>query len=203
MVDDAVDATGTRAGKVLRVSANASEPLRLPLLTVQNPPVTANFYALAGQVKYEGVDGTGYLEMWNTFPPLAGGSERSFFSRTLGVGTGDSMDGFRGTSGWRPVILPFNSTEAGARPMRLTVNLVLPAGGTVTLSPLRLVQYHYETGRPGALVSPHAPGRPDWQTPAASVAAVFLMAAGAWGVWYVLSRRRAAEWRRMAARDVS
>ena len=201
VIDAPADASGSIPGKVLRVSANKTEPLRLPLLTVPNPPVTADFYALSGQVRYEGMDDRGYLEMWSTFPALPGGPERSFFSRTMGETTDNPMEGFRGTSGWRPVILPFNASAAKARPIRLTVNLILPAGGTVYLSPLRLAQYHYGTG-PVTLSTPHAPARPGWKLPT-TIVAVFLMAAGILGAWHAVNRRRAAEWRRLAAHAAS
>ncbi|MBE7211257.1 MAG: hypothetical protein INR65_09585 [Gluconacetobacter diazotrophicus] len=174
--------------------------MKLPLLTVPHPPVTADFYALAGQVKYEAVDGTGYLEMWSRFPALPGGTERAFFSRTLGV-SGDPMDGFRGTSPWRPVVLPFNSTGAGTRPDSLMVNLVLPAGGTVYLSPLRLVQYHYGSGGTPALLPASGRWQPGWLLLAA--AAVLLAALAGWVGWRAAQRRRAVEWRRMAAHDAS
>ena len=196
------DAAGM-TGKVLRISANKTEPLRLRLLAVPNPPVTANFYAVAGQVKYEGVDGVGYLEMWNTFPSNApGGPERSFFSRTTGETMGDAMDGLRGTSDWRPVILPFNAAGAGARPTSLTVNLVLPAGGTVYLAPLRLTQYNYGLGQSVASSATGSRWRPEWKVPVA-VAVVFLVVAIGLTAWRGLRRRRAAEWRRMAAHDAS
>ena len=202
LVDAPADAAGI-TGKVLRINANKTEPLSLRLLTLPNPPVGADFYAVAGQVKYEGMDRVGYLEMWSTFPPNApGGQERSFFSRTLGETTGDAMDGFRGTSTWRPVILPFNAAGAGARPTSLLVNLILPAGVTVYLAPMRLAQYHYGAGRTAAPTAVNAAGWPGWKLPAA-VAAVFLAIISGWMIWRTVGRRRAAEWRRMAAHDAS
>ena len=203
LVDAPADAVGKVTGKVLRVSASKTEPLRLRLLTVPNPPVTADFYAVAGQVKYEDVEGSGYLEMWNTFPAAApGGQERSFFSRTLGEMAGDPMESFRGTSAWRPVILPFNAAGAGARPTGLTINLVLPVGGTVYLAPMHLAQYHYGSGQPGSAPGTNGPWRPGWKEPLAA-AAVFLAVAAGLAAWRGSRRRRAAEWRRMAAHDAS
>jgi hypothetical protein len=50
------------------------------------------------------------------------------------------MGSLEGSSGWRPMLLPFDATGAQP-PTMLTVNLVLPGRGTVQLGPLRLVQY--------------------------------------------------------------
>ena len=111
------------------------------------------------------------------------------------------MESFRGTSGWRPVILPFNAAGAGSRPTGLTVNLILPAGGTVFLAPLHLAQYHYGSG-PLALPAANTPAWTGWKI-LTTVAAVFLAAATGLMAWRGSRRRRAAEWRRMAAHDAS
>ena len=205
---DAV-AAGIR-GPLLRITNPDDKPLRVPRLVVNAPPVTADFYALNGQVRYEDVSGDGFLEMWSTFPPaVAGGGKRSWFSRTLGETDTDPMMRLRGTSGWRPVILPFNaaglgghadSGNNGAHPVQLTVNLVLPSHGTVTLSTLRLAQYRYGAGAGGLNTWPAAL-RAHW-LPVALGAAVLLAAVAGWSLRIRRARqRRAAEWRRMAAQD--
>jgi hypothetical protein len=105
-----------------------------PLLRLDRPGVTKARYALAGEVRYEGVEGTGYLEMWSGF-----GAKGRFFSRTLAP-SGPSQ-GFSGSSPWRPFVLPFDATGAEAPLESLTVNLALPGRGTVHLGRLRLLQY--------------------------------------------------------------
>lgn len=91
---------------------------------------TSHIYMLTGEIKYEGVEGIGYLEMWSYFKD--GGM---YFTRTLGVGgpTGQMT----GTSPWREHRLPFMS-KPGYLPERITVAVVLPGKGKVWLKPLTL-----------------------------------------------------------------
>lgn len=105
---------------------------RLHIYTLENPSVTQYRYAIRGQVRYEGVEGQAYLEMWSHFP------QGTFFSRTLGSGP---MKSLSGSCDWRPFVLPFYNKEGGPPPQKLVVNLVLPGRGTVYVGPLRLVQY--------------------------------------------------------------
>jgi hypothetical protein len=124
------------------------------LLTLDRPPITKVRYAVVGDVRYEGLEGTGFLEMWSTFP-----GKGSFFTRTLAVS--GPMQSLSGSSPWRPFVLPFDSTGAGA-PEKLVVNVALPGRGTVWVGPLRLVQYadnEAQTGAGGAWWGPRAAGR--------------------------------------------
>jgi hypothetical protein len=118
----------------LKVDHRDAAPRTVRLLTVERPPITSPRYAVVGSVRYEAVQGTAYLEMWNVFPN--GGR---FFSRTLG--TSGPMGLLTGSSGWRPFILPFLNQESAPPPLVLEVNLVLPGPGTVHLSPVRLIQF--------------------------------------------------------------
>jgi hypothetical protein len=113
--------------------ASAPGPRTIPLLALPRPGITRARYALVGQVRYEGVEGAGYLEMWSEIP-----GQGRFFTRTLG--DAGPMARIEGSSAWREFALPFDATGAPA-PSRLTVNLVLPGRGSVALGPLRLVQY--------------------------------------------------------------
>lgn len=125
---------------VLKLINTNDTPLQVHLIKMLSPKITTEFYAVEGQLKYEGVRGQGYLEMWNYFPAeKAGGPERGYFSRTLGA-SGD-MGQITGTTDWRRFMLPFNRTGAGAPPTRLEINLFLPSQGTVYLSSVKLVQY--------------------------------------------------------------
>jgi hypothetical protein len=118
----------------LRVEGPPGQAVRVMVLTIDRPAISRARYALSGQVRYEDVRTAGHLEMWNHFPN--GGR---YFSKTLAK-TGP-MRPLAGTSGWRPFVLPFFNDEHAPPPTRLTLTVVLPAGGRVDLGPLRLVQY--------------------------------------------------------------
>lgn len=104
------------------------------VLTIEKPGVTKATYALVGEVKYEGVEGVGHLEMWNYFPN--GGR---FFSRTLA--DRGAMAALKGTSDWRPFVVPFYTGDETKQPNRITLDVVLPGKGKVSLGTIRLVQY--------------------------------------------------------------
>ena len=115
----------------LKIDGSA-QPSSVTVLTIERPAIKAPRYALTGQVRYDGVQGIGYLELWSHFPD--GGQ---YFSRTLGE-NGPMMK-LQGGSGWRPFMLPFDATGAPP-PTRLVFNVVLPGRGTVYLGPLQLVE---------------------------------------------------------------
>ena len=140
-------------GSVCEIVNATSTPLRRTLLTIQAPTITADFYRLDGEIRYSDVEGDSYLEMWSTFPPAKpGGTERSFFSRTLA--SENQMGKLHGTSDWRAFVLPFDATGAGAHPTRLTVNLVLAGKGTVAIGGIKLWQT-------GSSATGPAPGNPE------------------------------------------
>ena len=62
----------------LRAESSEAGGRTVALVVLDDPGVTTDRYALTGKVRYEGVEGTAYLEMWNV---LANGQQ--FFSRTL------------------------------------------------------------------------------------------------------------------------
>jgi hypothetical protein len=114
----------------LKVESASSAPSVATVLTIEAPRITGPRYVLSGQVRYEGVEGTGYLEMWSYFP---GGGQ--YFTRTLGK-EGPMMK-LSGTAEWRAFALPFNASGQPP-PMRLVVNVVLEGRGTVYVSELTL-----------------------------------------------------------------
>jgi hypothetical protein len=101
------------------------------LWVVESPAIADDRYAITGTVAYEGVEGEGYLEMWSQFPD---GSR--YFSRTLGPA--GLLGKLSGSSAERAFALPFVLPPDGPRPVRLEVNVVLPAGGRATVRGLRL-----------------------------------------------------------------
>lgn len=125
---------------VLEIVHEQDGPLQINLLTITNPPITTQTYAIRGEIEYQNARGDSYLEMWNYFSAAEPGlPEARYFSRTLGD-SGD-MAKIRGTSAWRPFSLPFNSQGAKGPPTRLEINLALAGSGTVRIRPLELVQF--------------------------------------------------------------
>jgi len=110
----------------------------VPILRIEKPPLTALVWAIEGDLRYEGVAGDGYLEMWSIF------ADGRYFSRTLGEG--GPMGRLSGSSDWRPFVLPFSSRAGMPPPVALEVNLVLPGAGTVEIGALRLVQQAADEG---------------------------------------------------------
>ncbi|HEY7502613.1 MAG TPA: hypothetical protein VH700_00835 [Gemmatimonadales bacterium] len=119
----------------LKIEGGPGGPVTIAI--IERPAVKGPRYAVTGQVRYEGVEATGYLEMWNHFPN--GGQ---YFSRTLA--DAGPMRKLQGSSGWRRFTLPFDATGAPP-PTRLVINVVLPGRGSVYFGPLQLVE-----GVPGA-----------------------------------------------------
>ena len=96
------------------------------LMISDSPRVTSNDYLVRGRVKYDGVVGDGYLELLNHF-----GEKETYFTRTMS--SSGAMKKLNGTSEWREFELPFHA-NSGMKPQRLTLNVVLPGQGTVTVS---------------------------------------------------------------------
>jgi hypothetical protein len=106
-------------------------PSTTTILIVSEPSISSPHYAVRGKVKYEGVAGDGYLELWNDFE-----SAGKYFTRSLAPW--GQMKKLSGSSGWRSFELPFYA-ERGMRPKQLTLNVVLPGAGKVTVSQTTLV----------------------------------------------------------------
>jgi len=103
------------------------------LVTIDHPPVAGPAFRVAGDVRYEGVEGQGYVEMWTMLPNGA-----RYFTRTLAPA--GPLETLHGDSKWRRFELPFQLGDSGPAPARLEINVVLPGGGTVWIGPLRLEQ---------------------------------------------------------------
>lgn len=125
---------GSSGGAWLEVRNGEDRPLQVRLLDIPRPAIRRARYALVGTVRYEGVEGTGYVEMWSRF---SGGG--SYYTRTLSES--GPMGVLRGSGPARPLLLPFTNRQDAPPPEQLEVNLVLSGRGTVVLSPLELVQF--------------------------------------------------------------
>lgn len=115
----------------LAIQANTA--VSSPLLVIEAPELSKRIYAVSGEIRYEGVEGYGYLETWNQF---AGGK---YFSRTLAEA--GPMAKIRGTSAWRRFVIPFSAGEDSGMPTAIELNLVLPSGGNVWIGPVSLREY--------------------------------------------------------------
>jgi len=107
----------------------------MPVVEIDKPAITATQYAVIGEIKYENVEGSGYLEMWSHFLPT-----EKYFTRTLGAPGSGPMAAISGTSDWRAFTLPFDRSGSTNALSKLEVNLFLPATGVVHLRGVRQVQ---------------------------------------------------------------
>jgi hypothetical protein len=184
-----------KQGKVLRIEHREAEPKTFTLLTWKAPGLKTVFYFVRGQVRHEGVEGTGYLEMWNDF-----GAGNRFFTRTMGQQ--GPMKAVSGTSPWRPFGLPFNGAGAPGKPESLEINLVLAGKGTVEISSLELFEFA-DAGAMWAAMGIHGAAAPSgsapWFVPVS--AGVALGAGGTAAACWWMRQRQARELRRMRARD--
>ncbi|WP_395745986.1 hypothetical protein [Prosthecobacter sp.] len=159
----------------------ASDEALQRLFVDTQPKVGAHSYALRGEVKYEQVGGTGFLETWTSL------DENKAFSRTLGEQ--GPMGKLTGTSAWREFVLPMNLMGSSTPVKQIEMNVVLPDGGKVWLRNLRIETMNF------------APAKSSWALLVSVAAGVGVIIALL--VWR--SRRRHAsedEIKRMMAADV-
>jgi len=191
----------------LRVQS--SEGGSIALATLPLPDDVGRRYRLQGLIAYDLPDDTtGHLEQWNH---LADG--QAFFTRTVAdVGP---MRRLSGSSAMRPFNLPADAS-GGAKPERLVLNLVLPAGATATISDLRLIRLDPQdpvldfsaAAELAPLLPPTAEGDA-WPATARWLAltlwACFALLVIGFGIGLLLRRRhrRQREWQRMRSRDAA
>lgn len=108
----------------------ASDQAVIPVFVDAQPNVSTHSYTLRGEVKYENVGGTGFLETWTSV------GDGKAFSRTLGEY--GPMAKLTGTSAWREFTLPMNMMGSSDPVKQIEMNVVLPNGGKVWLRSLRL-----------------------------------------------------------------
>lgn len=116
----------------LTVTATSGEQPQL-LLTLANPGISSPVYALKGMVRYGDLQGEGFLQMDSQF-----GDAGIFFTKSLA--TAGPLGKLSGSSDWRPFVLPFSS-NGSEQVDKITLSLVLPDAGTVSIRDVGLYQY--------------------------------------------------------------
>jgi len=122
---------GPGATPALELRTTATGPTSFHLVTIDHPQIAGPRYVVSGEVRYQDVEGQGYLEMWTVFP-----DGQRFFSRTLAAQ--GPRAALHGESSWRRFELPFDISGASQAPSRLEINLMLPGRGAVWLGPMHL-----------------------------------------------------------------
>lgn len=111
-----------------------------PLFEIAEPGISSPVYALKGMVRYEDVQGEGFLQLDNHF-----GERGTFFTKSLAPA--GPLGKISGSSDWRPFVLPFSANSgdqadgASLLPEKLSLALFLPGSGTVSISDVALYQY--------------------------------------------------------------
>ncbi|MDF1812645.1 MAG: hypothetical protein P1V20_10530 [Verrucomicrobiales bacterium] len=152
------------------VKSETGSPKPISLLQIKDPPIKERNHAVGGEIRYSGVSGTGFVEMWTVYE---GGGR--YFSRTLG--NFGPMAKLAGSSEWRPFLLPFFG-DGKQLPIQLEINLILPGGGEVEFRNVGLYQLPGDRLHTGA-------DRSGWwsDTFAAKLGAVGGSACGVWGAF--------------------
>ncbi len=123
----------------LRVIADPDVPLQT-LIEIDDPGVTSPVYAIKGMLRYEGVNGTGFLQMDNYF-----GEKDVYFTKSLA--DRGPMQKITGASDWREFVLPFTVTGSDTADddlltlQRITLGVYLPQSGSVELRDVALYQF--------------------------------------------------------------
>jgi hypothetical protein len=205
----APDSTG---GNFIIITKRDNDPAEAPLWTSTDPGIHTRCYALRGKVRYLGVVGVGYFNLWNEFQsPEAGSAKASYFTRTL-ADDGPMMK-VTGSSNWRPIIIPFDASASKVPLKRLELDFVFAGPGEVNLTDLDLLEFAGPAEMwaalgsgvpPAAAISTSTTANPAASQPSIwstieviAVAGILFLAALATMFW----RRRQAEFRRMRAMD--
>ena len=141
---DAIEGGALRAGEfidedTLTVTAAPGKQFQL-LIEIADPGINSPVYALKGMLRYEDVEGDGFLQLDNHF-----GARGTYFTKSLAP-TGP-LRKISGSSDWRPFLLPFYANSGDQAdgtsllPEKLTLGLYLPGSGTVSIRDVSLYQY--------------------------------------------------------------
>ena len=141
---DALKGGALRSGELIdedTLTINAAVDKQFqPLIELSDPGITSAVYALKGMVRYENVQGDGFLQLDNHFS-----AKGTFFTKSLA--SAGPLRKISGSSDWRPFLLPFDANsgdQAGGTsplPEKLSLGLYLPGSGTVWIRGVGLYQY--------------------------------------------------------------
>jgi hypothetical protein len=127
------------AEEPLMIAAVPGEQRQL-LIELPDPGISSSVYALKGMVRYENVQGEGFLQLDSHF-----GEAGTFFTKSLAAA--GPLGKISGNSDWRPFVLPFYANsgdaadDASPLPEKLSLSLFLPGTGTVSIGEVGLYQY--------------------------------------------------------------
>jgi len=121
-IDTGVTSDGHGAARI-----DAAGPLTVRVAELELPSVEDTRLTYRARLRTEGLEGRAYLEMWCAFP-----GQGEYFSRAL-------HDPLSGSVGWITQETPF-FLEAGQRPSRVKLNLVIEGRGTVWLDDVTLTR---------------------------------------------------------------
>ena len=110
---------------------------RTAIASVQRTSSSSRLFGVTGLVRYDGVGAQGYLELINHLS--TGGF---FFSR--GLAAVGPMRALQGSSDWRPFFLPADARGAEPFVTSVDLNLTLPAGGSVALAEVAIMNFGSE-----------------------------------------------------------
>jgi len=120
------------------LTKRVSENVVTTILEIEKPRIYTAAYAIQGEISYE-VSGSGFLELNHLY-----GEKGTFYTRALSPK--GPMGLIKGSSSWRPFILPFYRNSKGSLktielppPEKLLLNLNLKGKGTVKLRSISLV----------------------------------------------------------------
>jgi len=121
------------------IEVTGTDKAVIPVLVDTQPNVGTHSYTLMGEVKYEKVGGTSFLETWTSI-----GAGKAFSRSLADYGP---MGKLTGTSAWREFMLPMNMMGSSEPVKQIEMNVMLPDGGKVWLRNLRLEPL--DVGAPG------------------------------------------------------
>lgn len=113
---------------------------RQMLLELADPGISLPVYAVKGMLRYDDVEGEGFLQLDSHF-----GEQGTFFTKSLAPS--GPLAKISGSSEWREFVLPFyvnNGDQAdrgSPRPEKLSLSLYLTGSGTVSIRDVGLYQY--------------------------------------------------------------
>jgi len=135
-----LDTGGPEGRSYVSIENGKKEPTSIPLWETKEPGIQTKCYAVRGKIRYRGVEGVGYLDLWSSFSGTAPQEPKAkYFSRTLA--DRGPLQRITGSSDWRDVVLPFDGTQSKTLPAGLELNLVLAGPGSVDVTDLQVLQF--------------------------------------------------------------